>query len=491
MASLGMTILMISFTTLLVGYSVSPMRFTKSNFREVQMQTVSNFRRALAISLAEVSQQLEFKARVRQYSMYLDLDTYPQARNLGYDLLSRWQNLTMLSYPGTGLNLTASIPAFSCSWNSTSGISTANANMMLDILNYGFFGFKESSVASLNLTLLDLSQIGSVTSFFFSLKAENDRPVPDLSDSSIHILYQKTNGGWNSSDPASTKVYYLGQGVYQARFNVNASQTYIPPHIRLIVQDSRGIVVGARAILSLSNQTDTVGPITSNVFATPNPSNSAPLVTVTATISDLFTGWSNILRAECIVNDSSGSTVFQGDMIAIDGAFNEISEDVRTNINVTGWSLGNYTVYVRGQDVRGNLGLFNSTVLRITPAPKMHVENIDMSLDTEKKSGWGRSRAIAVVTILDENGSPVGNANVTALWNITYQPPGNPRIVAEVTIGWSLTNDLGIATLISGWRNHSKWWPVTFTITVEDVERTGYVYDPTANKETTDSISIA
>jgi hypothetical protein len=474
MASLGMTILMVSFTTLLVGYSVSPMRFTKSNFREVQMQTVSNFRRALAISLAEVSQQLEFKARVRQYSMYLDLDTYPQARNLGYDLLSRWQNLTMLSYPGTGLNLTASIPAFSCSWNSTSGISTANANMMLDILNYGFFGFKESSVASLNLTLLDLSQIGSVTSFFFSLKAENDRPVPDLSDSSIHILYQKTNGGWNSSDPASTKVYYLGQGVYQARFNVNASQMYIPPHVRLIVQDSRGIIVGARSVLSQSS--DTTGPIASNIVATPNPSSSAPSVTLRATISDLLTGWSEVQSAECLVKNSSGATIVQTSMIAADGAFNAIIEPVITNSNVTGWPLGNYTVYVRGQDNKGNWGAFNSTLLRITSAPKMHVENIDMSFERRGQSGW--VRAMAVVTILDERSLPVEGATVRAHWSggATDNVFGN-------------TNSQGKVTLITSWRRYSRWEHVTFTITIDNVERSGYIYDPAANKESTDSIT--
>jgi len=489
MASLGMTILMVSFTTLLVGYSVSPVRFTKSNFREVQMQAVSNFRRALAMSLAEVSQQLEFKSRVRQYSKYLDLDSYPAARSLGEDVLSRWQNLTMLSYPGTGLNLTTSVPTFRCSWNSTSGISWGGANMTLDILSYGFFGFRDSSVASLNLTILDLNQTEPTTSFFFSLKAENDRPVPDLSDSSIHVLYLKTNGSWNSSDPASTKLYYLGQGAYLVRF-VGGQMDYDPPHVRLIVQDSRGIVVGARSILYAGGD-DELGPIASNVAATPNPSNGAQSVTVTAAISDLYRGWSNIQSAECVVKNVGGVTVFNASMTAMDGSFNEISEDVTTSLNVSGWALGNYTVFVRGQDSRGNWGDFDSTVLRITPTPKIHVEDIDMSLDTEVKKGWGRSRAIAVVTILDENGSPVENAKVTALWNITYEPPGLPRVVAEVTTGWSLTNDMGKATLISGWRDHSKWWPVTFTITINDVELTGYVYDPASNKETSDSITIA
>jgi len=484
MASLGMTVLMVSFTAILVGYSVSPVRFTKSNFREVQTQAASNFRRALAISLAEASQQLEFKSRVRQYSTYLDLESYPQAKKLGYDILSKWQNLTMLTYAGVGLNLTASVPILNCSWNSTVGISCIKANMTLDILSYGFYGFRESSTASLNLTILDLNQSGSVMSFFFSLKAENDRPVPDLSDSSIHVLYLKTNGGWNSSDPVSNRVYYLGQGVYLVSFV--ASDMDSPPHIRLIIQDSRGIVVGARTILSSSNETDT-GPITSNVVAVPNPSNNASSVTISASVSDLLTGKSIIQSAQCIVNDSSGVTFFNSSLTAVDGAFNEISEQVTATLNVSSWALGDYTVYVKGQDSNGNWGGFSSTVLKITADSVMHVESIDMSLET--RWGWGRSRAIAIVTILDESGLPVEGANVVALWNISYRFGG---LVFWDTYRVSANTDRnGHATFISDWRMHSKWWQVTFTITINNVTRAGYSYDPTANKETTDSIAAA
>ena len=466
---------MVSFTTLIVGYSVSPVRFTKSNFREVELETVSNFRRALAISLAEVSQQLDFKARVRQYSTYLDLDSYPPARKLGYDIFSAWQNLTMLTYPGTGLNLTTSMPIFHCSWNSSSGISWAGANVSLDILSYGFYGYSESSVASLNLTLLNLNQTGSVTSFFFSLRAENDQPVPDLSDSSIHIFYNKTNGAWASPDGASTRIYYLGEGAYYVRFNVNATEIPTAPHIRLIVQDSRGIVVGAHDILSPSTTGDDCGPVTSNVAATPNPSNGASSVTATATVSDLYGGWSEIQSAECVVKNPGGAVVRDVSMAAVDGAFNEMSEDVTVNFNVAGWTLGNYTIYVRGQDSEGNWGDTNSTILRITSVPSMHVESIDMSW---QRHGWhGSVYAIAVVAILDQNGSPVRNARVTVHWSgATTEGPY-----------WGYTNSMGRVTFQS--RSVYPHGRLTFRITIDNVQKQGYIYDPAANKETTDSVS--
>ncbi|MCJ7609069.1 hypothetical protein MUP00_05305, partial [Candidatus Bathyarchaeota archaeon] len=144
-----MAILIVSFTAVLVGYSVSPVHFAKSNFRETETSTVSNFRRALAVGLAQVSQELNFKSKVRQYSTYLDLESYPTAKSLGYRVISEWENLTAFSYPGIGINLTVTQPVFRCSWNSSTGISSAEANMTLDILNQGFYGLRENLVASL------------------------------------------------------------------------------------------------------------------------------------------------------------------------------------------------------------------------------------------------------------------------------------------------------------------------------------------------------
>jgi hypothetical protein len=341
--------------------------------------------------------------------------------------------------------------------------------MTLDIINYGFYGFRDSVVASLNLTILGLNQSGPVTTFFFSLKAENNQPVPDLNDSSIRVLYQKTNEAWNSSNPSSNNLFYLGQGAYLVRFTTNDMAT--PPQIRLFAEDSRGIVVGARTILQ--SVSDTTGPVTSNVLATPNPTRSASSVTVKATISDAFTGGSKIKAAYCVVNKSNGQNVFTGSMTAVDGIFNQITEAVTTNIDVSGWALGTYTVYVRGQDVKGNWGFFNSTVLSVTSKLKMHVESIVMSIET---SGGSRKRADATVTILDENGKPVQGATVTAHWS-----GGDTGTVS------GSTNSQGKVTLYSAWKRVGSG--VRFTITIDNVQQSSYTYAPASNKITTKSIT--
>ena len=469
-AALGMAIMMVSFATTLAGYSVSPINFAKSNIREIQIQSISNFRRALAIGLAEVSQQLEFKSRVRQYSTYLDLSSYPSAKTLGYKIISNWQNLTLMSYPGAGLNLTTTPTVFICSWNSTSGISYAASDITLDILNSGFYGFKESTVASLNLTLLEANQTGSDTRFYFSLKAENDRSLPDLTESSIKILYQKQNGSWNTSAPASTSLFYLGQGSYMAHFV--GEEMASPLHIRLIVTDSRGIIVGARN--TPASGTDVYGPSVSSITLTPNPTRGVNTVTLGATISDAYRGWSMVKAANYTIKNSSGNIVRQGSMNPLDGSFNSVTEQATATIDVTGWATGTYTVYIQGKDSLGNLGDKVTTTLSVTPALKMHVESISMSVSQQGSSGW--YTATAVIKILDENGKPVSDATVSVSWTGSVSGTSSQK-----------TDQNGMVSFVSprARRGSSR---LTFTITVTGVTAVGYVYYPAANKETTDTI---
>lgn len=161
-------------------------------------------------------------------------------------------------------------------------------------------------------------------------------------------------------------------------------------------------------------------------------------------------------------------------MTAVDGAFNQITEAVTTNIDVSGWALGNYVVYVRGQDIKGNWGLFNSTVLSVTSKLKMHVESIVMSIESEGNSG--RKRADATVTILDENGKPVQGATVTAHWS-----GGDTGTVS------GSTNSQGKVTLYSAWKRVGSG--VRFTITIDNVQQSSYTYAPASNKITTKSIT--
>ena len=465
-----MAILMVSFTAVLVGYSVSPVHFAKSNFREIETSTVSNFRRALAIGLAQASQELNFRSKVRQYSAYLDLESYPIAKTEGYKVLSSWQNLTVFSYPGTGVNLTVSQPVFRCSWNGSQGISSAEANMTLDLLNLGFYGLRENLIASLNLTLLDLNATGSTTSFFFRLMAEYDRPVSDLRELSISLLYLKTDSSWVYPAADSLKLNYLGQGTYVARFSSNMTEMSIPPNIRLIVEDSRGIIVGAAGILTSSD--DVWGPVPGSVVVTPNPTRGAQSVVISASISDVGTGYSAVQAANVIVNSSTGVTMYNGSMSSKDGRFDEAIEDVTATLNVASWALGNYTVYVKGQDSSGNWGDSSSTALRITPTPRMHVELISMSIRIQ--GNW--KTAVAVVRIVDNLGQRVDGALVSVRWSGSVTGTSTQS-----------TNSNGDATFTSPRVRTSV--TATFTITITNVQKSGYIYDSAANVETTHTIT--
>jgi len=149
-------------------------------------------------------------------------------------------------------------------------------------------------------------------------------------------------------------------------------------------------------------------------------------------------------------------------------------EGVTANIDVSGWALGDYTLYVHGKDAKDNWGPAGSVVLHVTEgvAYVMHVEGIGMSKETR----WFWKRAVAVVTILDADGSPVGGATVYGGWS---------GLTTEAESG--ITGSDGKVTFYTYW----IWGRVgTCTFTVDDVSKAGWMYDSGANKETSDSIAI-
>ena len=109
-----------------------------------------------------------------------------------------------------------------------------------------------------------------------------------------------------------------------------------------------------------------------------------------------------------------------------------------------------------------------------TPEPTpMFVYNIDMS---GNQKGANLS-ATAVVTIHDfPDGNPVEGATVSGAWSGDYN--------ADVS---DATNADGQVTFTSG---KVKKANATFTFTVNDVVKSGYVYDPGLNEETSDTIVV-
>jgi hypothetical protein len=80
------------------------------------------------------------------------------------------------------------------------------------------------------------------------------------------------------------------------------------------------------------------------------------------------------------------------------------------------------------------------------------------------------------VTIYDESGNPVDGATVSGHWS---------GLTSDTDSG--TTDSSGKVVLYSNW----VWFASgTFTFTVDNVEKSGYIYDSSANKETSDSITV-
>ncbi|MCK4432462.1 MAG: hypothetical protein KAV48_00870, partial [Methanomicrobia archaeon] len=102
------------------------------------------------------------------------------------------------------------------------------------------------------------------------------------------------------------------------------------------------------------------GPTTSNVQVTPNPTNCAATVTLTAKISS---GGFTITKAEYFI-DTTGPNGTGTPMNAQDGAFDSDTENVIAT--VTGLSQGDHTIYVHGECVCGGWGTYQSITLTVT-----------------------------------------------------------------------------------------------------------------------------
>jgi FtsP/CotA-like multicopper oxidase with cupredoxin domain len=107
---------------------------------------------------------------------------------------------------------------------------------------------------------------------------------------------------------------------------------------------------------------DITGPATSAVTLTPNQVSGSIAVAVSASVSDVASGGSNIAAAEYYIDSISGTAS------PMSGAFASPTELVNATIpdsTVGGLSTGNHTIYVRGQDAAGNWGAFNSAILKV------------------------------------------------------------------------------------------------------------------------------
>ncbi len=114
--------------------------------------------------------------------------------------------------------------------------------------------------------------------------------------------------------------------------------------------------------------TDTTGPVASAAAASPDPTNGAASVSLTATIDDSTTGGSSIQAAEYFV-DVLGANGTGTALTAADGTFDAVSEAVTASVDVSALSLGTHNLFVQGQDSASNWGGADSVAFEVTAVP--------------------------------------------------------------------------------------------------------------------------
>jgi len=105
---------------------------------------------------------------------------------------------------------------------------------------------------------------------------------------------------------------------------------------------------------------DVDGPVTSTVAASPNPASVNGPISITATVDDSMTGGAPIVSAKYWLDAVFTSPLPMG---AQDGAFDQVTEAVNATIPADTLSPGVYTIYVRGTDSRGNVGVEAEAVI--------------------------------------------------------------------------------------------------------------------------------
>ncbi|MDQ4123928.1 MAG: PKD domain-containing protein [Acidobacteriota bacterium] len=151
--------------------------------------------------------------------------------------------------------------------------------------------------------------------------------------------------------------------------------------------------------------------------------------------------------------------------------FGDGTTSTQANPSKTYNNVGNYTATLTVTD---NGGAKSSSSVLITvqqnPNAVIYVNSISMSI---VKNG-GRTYARAVVTVYDGSGAPRPNVTVSGSWSglTTGNVTGTTNSSGQIVFNSSSVKTRG-----------------TFTFTVTNLSASGYTYNSTLNKETSDSIS--
>ena len=182
-----------------------------------------------------------------------------------------------------------------------------------------------------------------------------------------------------------------------------------------------------------------IGPVTSDVTATPNPTNTAPKIT--ALEDDSNTGNTKVTAAEYFI-DNPGNDGKGIPMKASDGKFNSLTENVVATLSPTTFKRladGPHEIYVHGKDATGKWGILVSTTftkdtvgpvtsnVTVLPNPASTAPTVTA---TVSDAMTGNSNVVAVEYFIDKSGtagkgtaipvpSPSPSVSVSAVLSLT------------------------------------------------------------------------
>jgi subtilisin family serine protease len=175
--------------------------------------------------------------------------------------------------------------------------------------------------------------------------------------------------------------------------------------------------------------------------------------------------------------DGSGSFDSDGTIISYDWDFGDGNTGTGASPTHAYASAGEYTATLTVTDNNGGTSTDMATVA-VTDAAnnELHVADISMDIKTAGRNTAG----VATVTIVDANNNPVFGVTVYGYWS---------GATSDTDSG--LTDGNGLVTMTSDFvkRGKKDTSQLTFTFNIEDVELTGFSYNPAEDVETSDSVT--
>ena len=160
--------------------------------------------------------------------------------------------------------------------------------------------------------------------------------------------------------------------------------------------------------------TDATGPTTTDTTVTPTPTIVNP--NLTANVADAL---STVVAAEYFI-DTTGTDGTGIPLSAVDGAFDELSEEVTAIISISALNQGEHTVYVHGRDSANNWGDFDSFAFIVV---KTYLLTVEASPSDASGGTFLVTYTLNQVTYIDEEHSTPWTTEADVGTTVTISSP--------------------------------------------------------------------